>query len=182
MRLRRLLSLLRPGLLGALGLAGLVWGARPAAAAQPLVQAYEVAASELQVWWKERDLMVVTPGLDGLEARRPLVDTAVHAAPSGFRGWTRLGEACGTKSSNRTTFSLAGKLAVVAAGGDSAVPVVTIHRDGVLVAQAPLGQPAKACAVHVGEADALPGVEIVVSWILGSIQGVTVFRLPELAH
>jgi hypothetical protein len=165
-----------------LGLVGLGWGVRPAAAAQPLVQAYEVAASELQVWWKERDLMVVTPGLDGLEARRPLADAAVHAAPAGFPGWTRLGAACAGPGGNRTTFPLAGKPAVAAAGGDKAVPVVTVHRDGVLVAQAPLGQPAEACAIHVGEADALPGVEIVVSWTLGSVQGVTVFRLPELAH
>lgn len=154
----------------------------PAAAAQPLVAAYDLAAAELAVWWRPGDLMLVTPGTKGLEARRPLVDGDIHPAPATMGGWTRLDGACDPVDAVQVTFPLAGKSAVATVGGDAALPAVHVLREGVLVAQAPLGQPARPCAIHVGEADGVPGLELVVTWSLGSLHGVTVLRLPELAQ
>ncbi len=161
-------------------LVALALGVPPTHAAQPLTPAGELAAATVEVWWRRGDLLLVTEGPDGREARRPLANEAVHPAPASLQGWKRIGESCENRS--QTTFTLLDRPAIATVGGDASIPAVTIHREGLLVAHAPLGQPAQPCTITVVEADALPGLEVIVTWGLGDIHGVSVFRLPELAQ
>jgi hypothetical protein len=161
-----------------------LWLGRPPAAraAPPLVHAHDVVAQQgLEAWWRPGDLLLVATGPSGREAWRPLADDpSPHPAPPALPGWTRVGAACAPAPT--AAFTLAGKPARAWISGPPAAPEVRVERDGVPVAAATLGQPASVCALHVGEADAVPGLEIVVTWTVGGLQGLTVLRVPEVAH
>jgi len=155
---------------------------RVAAGAPPLVHAHDVVAQKgLEAWWRPGDLLLIAEGPAGREAWRPLSDDpSPHPAPPALPGWTRVGAACSAAPS--AAFTLAGKPARVWISGPPGAPELRVERDGLPLSAAVLGQPAVVCAVHVGEADAVPGLEIVVTWAVGALQGLTVLRLPEVAH
>ncbi len=68
-------------------------------------------------------------------------------------------------------------------GGTPAHPVVELHQSNRVVARNLLGRPADVCEIRIVQADAIPGLELIVAWRTSSsgkpVQGITVFRVPE---
>lgn len=152
-----------------------------ALAAPPLDLAVDVAEAGLQAWWRPGELLVGVPGRGDRTALRPLVDLNPTTLPSDLSGWTDLGTGCSTPA--RGELEVDGVSLSARIAGPPEQRVLLLEVDGELRAQQSLGRPVRPCAVRLGQADALPGVEIMVSWDFGegaaATRGLSVFRVPE---
>jgi hypothetical protein len=149
----------------------------PARAVPPLVQAVEVADRGLSAWWRERELVVGRLDDPERPAVRPLVSAAETTLPASLLGWTRIGEVCAAVP---TATGAWGDVPLeVRADASGSLPVVSVRSHDRLVAQTALAKPVSVCALVLGEADALPGPEVIVAWRMGDVHGFTVFHVPE---
>ena len=166
-------------MLGALLPLSLSFG-QAAHALPPLVKAADLAQADLQGFWRNGEFMVGVPHLPARPALLPLQNNRPSNLPPDLSGWTVIGQSC--DESPRHQDRLGGVTIEAAVGGDAMHPTVELRLGGRLVAEALLGRPAKVCEVHITDADAIVGPEILVAWRLGSaedIRGFTVYRVPE---
>jgi len=152
-----------------------------AAATPSLEPAADVAEPGLRTWWRPGELVVGVPGRSDRSALRPLVDPTPTALPSDLSSWTELGTSCTEAPEARLTSGSHTLTAVVHAPG--AQRIVQLKVGDKVIAQQTLGRPVTPCALHLGQADALPGLELMVAWVTAdeSVRGLTVFRVPEAA-
>jgi hypothetical protein len=176
----------------------------PAAhAAPPLVPAADVADPDLQVYWRDGELLLGMPLRSDRPALRPLVDLAPSTLPDDLSGYRRLGEACDAVP--RATATLDGNPVVAEIGGSLEAPTIVLKGGPVVLAQNKLGRPVVPCTIDIVQADAVPGLEVVVTWRTGvagpdaadaaaatptaqpappssEARGVFVFRIPDTAR
>lgn len=152
-----------------------------ALALAPLVPAADVADKGLQFWWRPGELYAGLPDQPGRPAVRPLEDPAPLSLPADLSGWTRLGAAC--PGVGRVSFELGEIEATAEVVGTPDSPMVQVRAGPRLLAQHPLGRPAEICEVRVAQADALPGLEVLIAWrppeASDTLRGLRVFHLPE---
>lgn len=155
-----------------------------ASALAPLVPAADVAEPGLVAWWKPGDLLVGHPDQEGRPGMRPLVSLVPLVLPTDLNGYTRLGGACVAQPESARVIGGRRLRATVTASAEG--PVVQVLSGDRLLAVNALGRPALVCEVLLGDADSLPGPEVVVAWRMelseGELWGVTVYRLPEAAR
>lgn len=160
----------------------LLWSA-PAGAVVPLLPAADVADVGLKAWWRAGELVVGMPDQPGQPGLRPLVSLEPTALPADLSAWAAVGEHCVTDPESRGLVGGSPYKARVVGSGEG--PVVQLLRQDEVVAANALGRPARVCEVLLAEADALPGLELVVAWRmeLGTegqeLLGITVYRIPE---
>lgn len=175
--------LLRISSLHTLALSALLFCAS-ASATPPLVLAADVADAGLRVWWRVGDLLIGPPSGDPRPGMRPLIGPAEVAIPVDLAGWSALGETCAATLS--VTFPLDGEPATATAEGTWELPVIRLRSRGRVIAEAPLGRPGRVCEIAVGEADAVPGLEVLVTWRLGGgsseLRGLNIYRIPDTAR
>ena len=150
-------------------------------AASPLVPAYETLDCALRAWWRPGDLFVAPGAGDPRPGLHPLGSAVEAAAPPAGDGWQRIGERCEPAAS--ATFDLRGQTATVRLEGPWSAPLLRVRVGERIAAEQSLGHPAHLCALQVVEADATPGLEILLLWRampeVAVAQGLTVFHLPE---
>ena len=157
-----------------------------AAAAPPLLVAADIGEAGMMVWWRDGDLLAGSTTTDGRPGVRPLAQGQPLALPADLSGWKPLGQRCDDTPSAQATID--GNTVTVSIVTDpTAQQIVRLTTGEVTLAENTLGRPAKICSVHIGQADALPGQEVLVTWRLGedpasTINGLTVFRIPETAR
>jgi len=152
-----------------------------AAATPSLEPAADVAEPGLRTWWRPGELVVGVPGRSDRSALRPLVDPTPTALPSDLSSWTELGTSCTEAPEARLAVGGRTLRAVVHAPG--AERIVQLKVGEAVIAQQTLGRPVTPCALHLGQADALAGLELMVAWVTAdeTVRGLTVFRVPEAA-
>lgn len=152
-----------------------------ALAATPLDLAVDVAEADLQAWWRPGELLVGVPARGDRTALRPLVDLNPTTLPADLTGWTELGASCSTPA--RGELVVGGQTVSARVAGPPEQRVLLLEVGEELRAQQSLGRPLRPCSVHLGQADALPGIEVMVSWEFGegaaATRGLSVFRVPE---
>ena len=166
-------------LLGALLPLSLSFG-QAAHALPALVKAADLAQPDLQGFWRSGEFMVGVPHLPARPALLPLQNNRPSSLPPDLSGWTVIGQSC--NDSPRHQGQLGGVAIEATVGGDAMHPTVELRLGGRLVAEALLGRPATVCEVHITDADAIVGPEILVAWRLSSaedVRGFTVYRVPE---
>lgn len=153
-------------------------------ATPPLVLAADVAETGLRVWWRPGDLLIGPPAGDPRPGMRPLCGPAEVAIPTEISGWTALGATCPGVLAH--TFNLDGEPATATPEGTWEAPVIRLRSKGRVIAEAPLGRPGRVCEIAVGEADAVPGLEVMVTWRLGEgaseLRGLNIYRIPDTAR
>ena len=162
----------------------------------PLVVAVDGASPQLQVWWRDGELRVLSQGhppepplaeeapLDADATQRPLEGTAAAGTPRAREGWTDLVPAdCPQPGPVRSHLDQDGHRLEAHSSAAPDDLQVAVSVDGVTVAAAGLGRPAQACALFLGQADRLPGPELILIWqpTTGTSWGLTVWHLPEAA-
>lgn len=150
----------------------------------PLVFVTDTAEPGLRAWWREGELLVAPTAASGRPGMRPLVGASPVPVPADLAAWTPLGLTC--SSHPKSQFTLDGRAALLTVSGAWDKPMLELTVEDRMVAAAPLGRPASVCGVHVGQADSLPGPEVMVSWRFGEganqLYGLSVFRVPETAR
>lgn len=153
-------------------------------AVPPLVQAADLAAPGMEVWWREGELLAGEPTQPGRPGLRPLSDLAPLALPVDLTGWTPLGDPCVPGATDHAMLDTVAVDADVI--GDKEAPVIRLRAGQRLVASAALGRPAHICALRVVQADALPGLEIIVVWRPleedANLRGLVVYHIPDAAR
>ena len=170
-------------------------------AAYPLLITVDMADEGLEVWWKEGEILIgsVESGRaihplnksNGSQGTVPIPD---------LKDWTQLGASCELKpvvaplqqmtprevvhpdddkkdsGDVRVTVDLDSK-------DPSALANVQLFHGDMLVAENAIPRPVNICSLHLVNADATEGNEIVVTWGLGKkIRGVTIFVIPEVVR
>ncbi len=163
----------------------LVWAlaSSVARALPPLVPAADVAQDDLQAWWKPGDLVVGIPCEKGRPGMRPLVDLQPRKMPQNAADWTVIGTDCPAPTQASSTYC--GHPIQAEVTGDKLHPKLRLLINGRVVAENLLGRPAVVCELHIGDADAVVGPELIVSWRpekQSSLRGLTVYRIPEALH
>ena len=165
----------------------MAWGwSSSSFAAPPLILAADVGEPGMEVWWREGDLLVGSPQQDGRPGMRPLSEQKERLQlPADLTGWTRLGKTCQDKPLATSLLDEAAITATIST--DPAGHQIARVQDGQRVlAENTLGRPVTVCALALVQADALPGLELLVLWTLGEgadpIRGLTVLRVPEMAR
>lgn len=153
-------------------------------AVSPLILAADMAAPDLEVWWRDGEILAGSPGREGRPGVRPLVDIAPIAMPRDLGAFTQLGRGCAGPLG--ATFKLDALEVEAEMAGTPEEPVIQLRAGQRLLAASGLQRPMHVCAVHVVQADALPGLEVVVVWQppenLSNLGGLTVFHIPDLAR
>ena len=148
-----------------------------ALALPPLVTAVDIAQPGLTAYLKPGELWLGIPDEAGRPGLRPLVDLKPRPLPSSLSDFTTLGTECQAEPLDQAEFG--GTPITARVAGDALHPVIQIERNERLIARSLLGRPATVCALHIAQADAVPGPELIVSWQMGNIRGFTVYRVPE---
>lgn len=152
-----------------------------ALAAPPLVVAVDEAEPGLRAWWRDGELIVAPAAGDPRPGMRPLVGPAPVVLPPDLAGWTPLLGACPERPPT-AALPLRAQTAVVSITTSDQALVLRVTVDDRVVAEGTLGRPATACSLHVGQADALPGYEVLLGWQTATgVRGLTVFRVPEMS-
>jgi hypothetical protein len=152
-----------------------------ALAAPPLVVAVDEAELGLRAWWREGELLVAPPDGDPRPGVRPLVGPAPVALPPDLQSWTPLLGECPERAPT-AALPLGEQTAVVDVTSSEQSLVLHVKVGDRTVAEGALGRPATACSLHVGQADALPGYEVLLGWqTKAGVRGLTVFRVPEMS-
>lgn len=152
-----------------------------ALAAPPLVVAVDEAEPGLRAWWREGELLVAPPAGDPRPGVRPLVGPAPIVPPTELAGWTALHGECPERAPT-AALPVGEHTATVNVEAAEQNLVVRLQLDERTIAEGALGRPARACSLHVGQADGLPGYEVMLGWqTAAGVQGLTVFRVPETA-
>lgn len=150
---------------------------QPAHALPPLVTVADIAQPGLHAYVKPGEFWVGMPGDDARPGLRPLVDLKPRVLPLQLDSFTTIGSTCQT---NPTDTSIFGGMPLTATvGGDAIHPTVRVELKERPIAESLLGRPATICSVHLVEADAMPGPELIVSWQIAAVRGFTVYRVPE---
>lgn len=152
-------------------------------AAPPLVVSVDEAEAGLRAWWRDGELIVAPPDGDPRPAIRPLRSPAPVALPPDRSGWTDLLARC-SDGPPIATMPVGDATATAEATTDTGTGTVrlTVRLGERLVAEGALGRPAKPCSLYLGQADALPGYELLLGWrTAAGLRGLTVFRVPEMA-
>jgi len=152
-------------------------------AAPPLVVSVDEAEAGLRAWWRDGELLVAPAEGDPRPAVRPLHSHVPVALPPDRSGWVDLLAAC-SEGPPTAAMPVGDATATAHARKDSTTGVVqlTVRLGERLVAEGTLGRPAEPCSLHLGQADALPGYELMLGWrTAAGLRGLTVFRIPETA-
>ncbi len=153
-----------------------------ARAVPPLVVAADEAEAGLRAWWKEGDLLVAPPAGDPRPGVRPLVGPAPVVLPAALDGWQPLLDTC-SEAPDPPAFSLGERTARARVERTDSTLIVRVSVDDRVVAEGALGRPAEPCSLTVGQADALPGKEVLLGWrTAAGVTGLTVFRIPDTAR
>lgn len=172
------------------------------AAPAPLVQAADVADRGLHGWWKEGALLLGHPAVEGRPGVRPLAELEAVVLPTDLSSWAEVGATCVAEPQSRVAIDGRELVARVTATAEG--PVIQVLDGQRVVAHNALGRPARVCEVLLAQADALPGVEVVVAWRMeivtaqtraepaalegqeppddAELRGFTIYRLPEAAR
>lgn len=152
-----------------------------ALAAPPLVVAVDEAEPGLRAWWREGELLVAPPAGDPRPGVRPLVGPAPVVLPQDLGGWTPLLGDCPERAPT-AALPLGDETAMVDVTQTEHSLVLRVKVADRTVAEGSLGRPATPCSLHVGQADALPGYEVLLGWrTAAGVHGLTVFRVPEMS-
>lgn len=152
-----------------------------ALAAPPLVVAVDEAEPGLRAWWREGELLVAPPEGDPRPGVRPLVGPAPVVLPTDLAGWTPLLGECPERPPT-AALPIGERTVTVGLTQTDQSLVLRMQIGERTVAEGALGRPAMACSLHVGQADALPGYEVLLGWrTAAGVNGLTVFRVPETA-
>ena len=173
-----------PSVVRALAAAALLWPPVAAHALPPLETVQATAGVGLRVWWRQGALMVAASGEAGAPFSYPLQPTKKGELPATLSGWSPLGETCALRP--EATIELDGELATARVVGTADRPVLALVRGRRRVAAGALGQAAEICALFLGEADSIPGPELLVLWRIGEgaaqLRGLTIMRVPDTAR
>jgi hypothetical protein len=161
-----------------------------ASATPPLLTAAEVVGVSIEVFVKPGAITLIQGSADGTQtALRPLVSDTAGPVPPDLSTWTRLRRSpCLAPATFR--WKRHGAAAVVRVAGTWEEPMVEVLVNGTVVAMGRVGRPARICALHAQDLDAIPGEEIVVLWQTSPNQppsgantlGVSLLRIPETAQ
>ncbi|MDP6932683.1 MAG: hypothetical protein QGG40_07185 [Myxococcota bacterium] len=167
----------------ALAFSTIIFFSQEAHATPTLVPVADIADEGLHAWVKEGELLVGVPDDDERPGIRPLVGLAPLVLPEDLSDWTPVGIRCKTIKMHAARI---GERSIVAeVTGPDSHPSVRLVSEGKVLAEAPLGHPAQVCEVLVAQADIVPGLEVLVAWRMEQhqppLQGLTVYRIPELA-
>ena len=152
-------------------------------AAPPLVVSVDEAETGLRAWWRDGELIVAPAEGDPRPAVRPLRSPVPVALPPDRSGWIDLLTGC-SEGPPTAAMPVGDATAIAQATKDAATGTVrlTVRLGPRLVAEGALGRPAEPCSLHLGQADALPGYELMLGWRTEmGLRGLTVFRVPETA-
>lgn len=158
----------------------------PAAAAPPLMPAADVADEGLRAWWRQGELVVGKPDQPGRPGLRPLASLAPTVLPDDLPTWATIGEDCVPRPESQA--DLEGQRVTARVLATAEGPVIQLLSGEQVLAENALGRPARVCEVLLAEADALPGLEVIVAWRMerapgpGELRGLTVYRVPETAR
>ncbi|MCK6504766.1 hypothetical protein L6R53_15400 [Myxococcota bacterium] len=158
----------------------------PARAAPPLVLAADVADEGLRAWWRAGELVVGKPDEAGRPGLRPLVSLAPAVLPEDLSTWAAVGETCVPHPESQA--DLEGQRVTARVLATAEGPVIQLVAGETLLAENAIGRPVRVCEVLLAEADAIPGLEVVVAWRMerapgpGELRGFTVYRVPETAR
>lgn len=170
--------------LRALTLGCALLGAGAARALPPLEPVHATAGVGMRVWWRPGALMVAASGEPGAPFTYPLEINKKGTLPPTLSGWSPLGETCAPRP--EAAIELDGEPAVAKVIGTPERPGLALTRGRRRVAAGPLGQAAEICALFLGEADGIPGPELMVLWRIGEgpsqLRGLTVMRVPDTAR
>ena len=155
-------------------------------AVPPLVLAAEVAGESVEIYVRPGSLLLSqrkadTPGL----ALRPLEGNGTSPLPADLDRWTAVpfGDCSGAPSFR---WKRQAQQLVARVTGEWTAPMIEVTVDESVVAMAPLGRPARVCALHVADLDHIPGEEILVLWQTtpeaSKSRGLTVMRVPATAN
>jgi len=165
-------------------LVGLLSGVGAAWALPPLQAVHATAGVGMRVWWRPGSLLVAASGEPGAPFTYPLEINKKGTLPATLSGWTPLGETCAPRP--EASMELDGETATAKVIGTPDRPALALVRGLRRVAAGPLGQAAEVCALFLGEADAIPGPELLVLWRIGEgpsqLRGLTVMRVPDTAR
>ena len=158
-----------------------------ALSAPPLMPVLDLAEPGVVAWWREGELLVGVPGREGRPGLRPLVDLSPITLPEDLTAFELLGADCAEGPVSSAAATIDGhpvRLEVTSAEG---APILRLlGQDDRVLATNTLGRPARICALRLVQADALPGLEAIVSWRTGEataeVAGLSVFRIPETAR
>jgi hypothetical protein len=153
-----------------------------ALAVPPLVVAADEAETGLRAWWREGDLMVGPAEGDPRPAVRPLAGAAPSVLPENMDDWKPLLALC-TPQPPPVAFALGEGRATALVTPTAGTLVVRVRVEDRVVAEGALGRPAVPCSLTVGQADTLPGQEVMLGWQTpAGVSGLTVFRIPDTAR
>ena len=142
--------------------------------------AADIASPELEGFWKKGHFFVGKPHEKGNPGIKPLQGHKPVQFPADLSTWTAVGETCQQEPKGVGQFGGSPIHALVA--GDPMHPKIQLWMSNRPVAEALLGRPASVCSIHIGNADGIPGPEIITTWRTGApnpTRGFTVFRVPE---
>jgi hypothetical protein len=152
-----------------------------ALAAPPLVVAVDEAEPGLRAWWREGEVLVAPPAGDPRPGVKPLVGPAPIVLPDDLEGWTPLLGECPERPPT-AALPVGGRTATVLVDASEKNVMLQVKLEDRVIAEGALGRPAVPCSLHIGQADALPGYEVLLGWRTpAGVQGLTVFRVPETA-
>lgn len=158
----------------------------PARAAPPLVLVADVAEEGLRAWWRAGELVVGKPAEPGRPGLRPLSSLLPAVLPDDLDRWAEVGEDCVPHPESQA--DLEGQRVTARVLATSEGPLIQLVVGETLLAENAIGRPVRICEVLLAEADALPGLEVIVAWRMerapgpGELRGLTVYRVPETAR
>lgn len=152
--------------------------------AHPLIQISEIIEKDLHLYVAEGQILIESPNSSSVYY--PFRDPSQQFAPkpSDFEGWTLIDTKCveDQKPVQIQYTDISGTYSAEAMLHEAGLRVYWKQKE-VILAEQMIMQQATPCAIHVREADANPGLELIVAWQFNSnLSGFTIFKIPETAY
>ena len=151
--------------------------------AHPLLQISEIIESNIEIYAQDGQLMVLSPKNPSVFF--PFRDPAQQLAPrpQNLVPWVHLPTECEDNSTRiLSNHSYIGETYQVEAVQQPDGLHVYWKQNDTLLAEQLIMQQANPCAIHVLDADAATGLEIIVAWQFSpEIKGFTIYKVPDTA-
>ena len=151
--------------------------------AHPLLQVSEIIESNIELYVQDGQLMVQSPSNPNVffPFRDPIHQLAPK--PQSNEGWTLVPTDCSSAQSKiELSYTYLEDTYTAEATQDKEGLRIYWKQGDTLLAEQLIMQQAVPCAIHILDADASPGLEMVVAWQFSpELKGFTIFKIPDTA-
>ena len=146
--------------------------------AVPLTIEADLVGENLDFMWRTGHFLTVSKKTS--QSMKPLEDDKIHPVPADIDKWENIGKEC--SDTENYTFQLGEMNLQIRSKPilEKKIISIQVYYKDLLIAENTIPRMVSLCSFHVVQADQVIGPELIVTWKMSeSINGVTIFRIPE---